>query len=115
MTYATVADSLRLHGEFEQSDFDGLIDHWGRLDSRLRSFGAGTVHLDLYLKDRDRPGQHLILEAKIERLPPLVATTSDSNLGHGLNVVRDEMVRLITDALDQHNPRRRARRARRRE
>lgn len=105
--HATVAESLTVHGEFYGGEIDTLIDHWAKLDARLRSFDPGTVRLDLYLKDRDRPSQHLTFEATIDHWPVLIATSSDQDLDHGLNVVRDEMIRLITDARDRHSPRRR--------
>lgn len=105
MTYATVAGSLNVHGDLDGSEIEALMRHWRPLDARLRSFDAGTVHLDLFVKDRDRPGQHLTLEANIERLPPLVATADGPPLEHALNVVRDEMIRLITDARDRFHPR----------
>lgn len=106
-SHATVAESLTVHGDIGRREVDALVDHWAKLDARLRSFDPGSVQLDLYLKDRDRPGQHLTLEATIAHWPVLIATSSDADLGHGLNVVRDEMIRLITDARDRHSPRRR--------
>lgn len=109
-SHATVAESLHIHGELHRHEREELLDHWTKLDHRLRSFDKGTVHLDLYIKDRDTPGQHLTLEATIERWPVLIATTTDESLGHALNVVRDEMIRLITDARDRHHPRHRRRR-----
>jgi hypothetical protein len=104
---ATVTDSLTVHGEFSGSELENLVDHWAKLDARLRSFDSGTVHLDLYIKDRDTPAQHLTLEATIERWPVLVATANEGNLDHALNVVRDEMIRLIGDAKDRQRPQRR--------
>ncbi len=104
--HATVAECLTVHGHLSRSEIEVFIDHWAKLDARLRSFDRGAVHLDLYLKDRDRPSQHLTLEATIDHWPVLVATSSDQNLDHALNVVRDEMIRLITDARDRSRPRR---------
>jgi hypothetical protein len=37
----------------------------------------------------------------------LIATSTDTDLTHALNVVRDEMIRLITDAKDLHSAGRR--------
>jgi len=107
MTHATVAESLQVHGELSSSELEMLIDHWSKLDTRLKSFDPGTVRLDLYIKERGNPSQHLTLEAHIDRFPPLVATAGAGDFDHELNVVRDEMVRLIGDARDQHRPRRR--------
>lgn len=105
--HATVEESLTVHGQLSGPEIDTMIDHWAKLDARLRSFEPGAVHLDLYIKDRDRPSQHLTLEATIDRWPVLIATASDPNLDHALNVVRDEMIRLITDARDRQRPQRR--------
>ena len=103
--HSTVADCLTVHGELDSSEIETLIDHWTNLDHRLRSFDSGAVQLDLYLKDRGKPSQHLTLEATVRRWPVMVATSSDDDLGHALNVVRDEMIRLITDAKSRHHPR----------
>ena len=105
--HATVEESLTVHGDLRLQEIETLIGHWAKLDARLRSFRPGTVRLDLYLKDRDTPSQHLTLEAAVERWPVLIATSSDTDLMHALNVVRDEMIRLITDAKDLHSARRR--------
>ncbi len=105
--HATVKECLTVHGDLHPDEIDTLIDHWAKLDARLRSFDSGAVLLDLYVKDRDKPSQHLTLEATIDRWPVLIASSSDPDLDHALNVVRDEMIRLITDAKDRHSPRRR--------
>ena len=104
-TMANVATCLTVHGTLGESELNSLIEHWAKLDHRLRSFDDGTVKLDLYIKDRDAPGQHLTLEARIVGLPALVATTNERELDHALNVVRDEMIRLIGDAKDTHRQR----------
>ncbi len=105
--HATVEECLRIHGQLGMFERDSLIEHWAKLDTRLRSFEPGTVRLDLYIKERGTASQHLTLEANIERLPTLVATAGAGDFGHELNVVRDEMIRLISDARDQHRVRRR--------
>ena len=102
--HATVAESLQVHGQLSSSEREALIDHWHKLDTRLKSFHAGAVRLDLYIKERGTPSQHLTLEAHIDRYPPLVATAGAGDLDHELNIVRDEMVRLIGDARDRHRP-----------
>ncbi|MDW3213677.1 MAG: hypothetical protein R8G01_06770 [Ilumatobacteraceae bacterium] len=104
--HATVQECLTVHGELYPHEIDALIDHWSKLDARLRSFDSGAVVLDLYIKDRDKPSQHLTLEATVDRWPVLIASASEVDLGHGLNVVRDEMIRLLTDAKERHSPRR---------
>lgn len=102
---ATVETSLQVHGGLTSIEIAKLVDHWQPLDARLRSFRADDVRLDLYVKDRDTKSQHLTLEASVAGLPALVATSSDTDMDHALNVVRDEMVRLIGDAKDTHRQR----------
>lgn len=99
---ATVSECLQIHGSLTRVEIEELWEHWSAIDTRLRSFEPAQVVMDLHVKDRDTVGQHLTLEAKIADWPVLVATTSEPELGHALNVVRDEMVRLITDAKDTH-------------
>jgi ribosome-associated translation inhibitor RaiA len=102
---ATVADSLSLHGDIHEGEFDEIVDHWAKLDARLRSFDAGTVSLQLFVKERDTRGQHVTLEVKIDGLNPLVATSSSTDFVHALNEVRDEMIRQITDMKTKREPR----------
>ena len=102
---ASVETCLQVHGPLTADEIETLVEHWHALDTRLRSFRRDDVRLDLYVKDRDTKSQHLTLDAKISGLPNLVATTSDANLEHALNVVRDEMIRLIGDAKDTHRQR----------
>jgi ribosome-associated translation inhibitor RaiA len=102
---ATVADSLTVHGDLHQSDIDQLIDHWAKLDARLRSFDAGTVSMQLFVKDRDSKSQHVTLDLKIDRHDPLVATSSNTDLERALNEVRDEMIRQLTDLKTRSEPR----------
>ena len=102
---ATVADSLTVHGDLNQADIDKLVDHWAKLDSRLRSFDAGTVSMELFVKDRDSKSQHVTLDLKIDRHDPLVATSSNTDLDRALNEVRDEMIRQLTDMKTKSEPR----------
>jgi ribosome-associated translation inhibitor RaiA len=102
---ATVADSLTVHGDLHQADIDELIDHWSKLDARLRSFDAGTVSMQLFVKDRDTKSQHVTLDVKIDGHNPLVATSSSADLGHALNEVRDEMIRQIDHVKTKSEPR----------
>lgn len=99
---ATLAECLRVHGAVTSAEVEELSDHWSALEKRLRSFEPGHVSMDLYVKDRDTPSQHLTLETNVTGWPPLAATTTEAHFGHALNVVRDEMIRLISDAKDIH-------------
>ncbi len=102
---ATVADSLSLHGDIHDGEFDLIVDHWAKLDARLRSFDAGTVSLQLFVKERDTRSQHVTLDVKIDGHDPLVATSSSTDFVHALNEVRDEMIRQITDMKTRSEPR----------
>jgi hypothetical protein len=102
---ATVETCLQVHGPLTAEEIETLAGHWHGLDARLRSFEPDDVRLDLYVKDRDTKSQHLTLEAKIVGLPALTATCSEVDLDHALNVVRDEMIRLVGDAKDTHRQR----------
>lgn len=102
---ATVADGLSLHGDIHEGEFDMIVDHWSKLDARLRSFDAGTVSLGLFVKERDSKNQHLTLDVKIDGHKPLVATSSNIEFGQALNEVRDEMIRQITDMKTKGEPR----------
>ncbi len=83
-------------------EIEALADHWAPLDHRLRGFEPGTITMNLFVKDRDKVSQHLTLETNVAGWQPLVATTSEPEFNHALNVVRDEMIRLIGDAKDTH-------------
>ena len=102
---ATVAESLSLHGEFQDGEFDMIVNHWSKLDARLRSFDAGTLSMQLFVKERDTKSQHLTLDVKIDGQNPLVATSSSTDFEHALNEVRDEMIRQITDMKTKSEPR----------
>ena len=102
---ATVADSLMVHGDLHQSDVDKIIDHWAKLDARLRSFDAGTVAMQLFVKDRDTKSQHVTLDVKINGFEPMVATSSNTDLDKACNEVRDEMIRRLTDMKNKTEPR----------
>ena len=81
---ATVADSLSVHGDINDGEFDTIVDRWSKLDSRLRSFDAGTVLIQLFVKERDTKSQHVTLDVKIDGHSPLVATSSSADLDHAL-------------------------------
>lgn len=102
---ATVADSLQVQGELHQHEYKSLLEHWSKLDSRLRSFRKGSVELHLWIKERETSSQSVTLEAKIVGLKTLVATAAGDDLGQALNHVRDEMIRQVTDAKNKTEPR----------
>jgi ribosome-associated translation inhibitor RaiA len=105
MTTATVADALHLANGIALAETDRVIAAFGRLDERLRSFPAGTVTLQLSVKERDTPSQRTTLEAWIARQPRLVATSSRADFDGALAEVRDDLIRQITDAKNRTEPR----------
>ena len=102
---ATVEESLRLGNGFSQDERGPIVEGWGSLDSRLRSFDAGTVDMELSVKERGEASQRTVLEAWISGQTRLVATSSDPDLSRALNEVRDELIRQLTDAKNRTEPR----------
>ncbi len=76
-----------------------------QLDERLRSFPAGSVEMQLSVKERGEPSQRTTLEASVAGLAHLVATSSHTDLYAALAEVRDDLVRQITDAKNRSEPR----------
>ena len=101
-----VADALRVHGHLATHEVIDLVAHWAKLDQRLQSFRDRAIDLDLHVSDRDTPGQRITLEVQIGGFKPFIASSSSAgSLVTGLNEVRDEMVRQLTDAKDRTEPR----------
>ena len=110
---ATVDACLQpLGGGLGPKDRAGIVDNWGRLDHRLRSFRADDVDLILTVKERDEPSQHTTLEARIAHRPRMVAASTDIDLDTALTEVRDDMVRQLTDAKSRSEPRQNRKRRR---
>lgn len=103
---ATIAACLRVHGSLSTEETEAVWKHWRALETRFRGFERDDVGLDLFIKDRDLPGQHLTLEATVAGWPKLVVTASEPDLTHALNVVRDEMIRRVNDAKETLHERR---------
>lgn len=102
---ATVAQSLRLVGDLKPADFDGIVERWGSLDRRLRSFRADAVELALTVKERGTPSQKTTLEARIAGRPAMVASSREVEFGSALIEVRDDLIRQLTDAKNRTEPR----------
>ena len=98
---------LQLANGISADEFEGVAATLGQLDERLRSFEAGTVELQLSVKEHDTPSQHTTLEAWISGHPRLrlVTTSSRTDLDAALVEVRDDMIRQITDAKNRTEPR----------
>lgn len=102
---ATVESSLRIETGFAPEERAAIVDDWGKLDSRLRSFPDGTVELVLSVKERETPSQRAVLEARIDGFQPMVATSTLADLRAALDDLRDDVVRQITDAKNRSEPR----------
>lgn len=104
---ASVATALSVADGVTSVERDRIVGSWGRLDSRLRSFAAGTVELQLTVKERDTPSQRTTLEAWIAGQPRIVATSVKTNLDEAMTEVREDLIRQITDAKNRTEPRNR--------
>jgi ribosome-associated translation inhibitor RaiA len=100
-----VAGSLRVHGPLHRREREALVEHWAKLDQRLQSFRDRSIDLDLHVSERDTASQHVTLDVQIGGFKPFVAKAASKDLTHALNVVRDEMIRQLTDAKNRTEPR----------
>ena len=104
MTADIVSANLRLEHGVAPAEFDHVVEVFGRLDQRLRSFEDRSIDLRLYVKERDTPSQHTTLEAVVAGHPAIIATSSHADLDLALEEVRDDMVRQLTDAKNLTEP-----------
>jgi ribosome-associated translation inhibitor RaiA len=102
---ATVETSLRLGNGFAQDERGPIVEGWASLDARLRSFDAGSVDMELSVKERGEASQRTVLEAWISGQTRVVATSSEPDLARALHEVRDDLIRQLTDAKDRTEPR----------
>lgn len=96
---------LRLEGDLGPADRDQIVERFGKLDQRLRSYGADKVELQLTMKERDTASQRTTLEAWVAGQPRLVSTSHEAGYDQALNEVRDDMIRLVSDAKNRNEPR----------
>ena len=102
---SSVTDALELVNGVAPEEFDRVAALLGRLDDRLRSFPAGAVKLHLSVKQRDLPGQRATLEASIEGLHRIAATSDRPDFEAAIAEVRDDLIRQITDTKNRAEPR----------
>ncbi len=102
MSEPTTRDVLRLAHGVAPEEFDHVVAMLSRLDPRLRSFPAGTVQLELSVKERDLASQRTTLEAWIAGQPRLVASSERVDLDEALHEVRDAMIRQLDDTKPHH-------------
>ena len=106
MNSPAVAEILHLAHGVEPAERDQVVAALARLDERLHAFEAGTVKLQLGIKERGTPSQRTILEAWLPGHPPIVATSTQLTFEAAIGEVRDEMVRQITEVKDRAESRR---------
>lgn len=100
-----VGDRLRLGTGFAEEERGTIVERFGALDARLRSFAADTVDLELSVKERDGADQRVTLECWLAGQPRIVATSARPALGAALIEVRDDMVRQIDELKTRQEPR----------
>ncbi len=94
-------DRLRLATGFAASERPGIVDQFGALDARLRSFDSDSVDMELSVKERDGADQHVTLEIWIAGRERLVSTSSRADMRAALQEVRDDAIRQIGDDADR--------------
>jgi ribosome-associated translation inhibitor RaiA len=100
---STVADSLRLGHGFRNDERARVVDRLSKLDHRLS--GMRGVELELSVKDRDTRKQRMVLEARVPRWQPLVATSTEVEMDDALAEVRDDLLRQLNDNKTRNEPR----------
>jgi ribosome-associated translation inhibitor RaiA len=88
---------LRPAGGFRDSELPHLLTALAPLEKHLARWDADQVDLQLSVKDRGGPEQHVTIEAKLGGWPLLVAKAADPDLDRALHEARDELVRQIED------------------
>lgn len=99
-----VATTLRLGHGFRAGERDHVVALLGRLDERLRTFGADRVDLEIAVKQRDAAGQRTTLDAKLGGMPRMVATSRREDLDGAVHEVRQDLIRQVTDAKNRTEP-----------
>ncbi|HVM15127.1 MAG TPA: hypothetical protein VM287_12480 [Egibacteraceae bacterium] len=92
---------LRLGDGFADAERDRIVDRLEKLNRRLRKFPADGTDLLLTVKDRDTTSQKVTLECGLPHFPQLVATSKEPDLKAALMEVREDLWRLIDDAVNK--------------
>jgi ribosome-associated translation inhibitor RaiA len=100
---SNVDESLRLGTGFRTDERSRVVERLAKLEHRLS--GMQGVELELSVKDRDTRKQRLVLEAKVPRWQPLVATSKEVDMDDALAEVRDDLLRQINDQKTRNEPR----------
>lgn len=102
---ATVDEALQFTSGVPTNLRDVIVEQMSPLNARLKSFPSGSVKLRLFAKDFDTLSQNITLEATIVGHPTLVATSQHHELGRAIQEVRDDLIRLMSDAVNKTEPR----------
>jgi ribosome-associated translation inhibitor RaiA len=87
------------------TELDNIMRLLRPLEARLKSYRPGSVELHLVAKDFDTRQQKLTLEARIDGHGTLVATSHHMELQKAIKEVREDLSRLMTDAITKTEPR----------
>lgn len=94
-------DQLRLGDGFSDAERDRVVARLEKLNRRLQSFPADGTDLLLTVKERDTTSQKLTLECGLPHFAPLVATSKEPEVQAALMDVREQLWRLIDDAVNK--------------
>jgi hypothetical protein len=100
---ATV-DALRLGTGFAESERDAIVERFRKLDRRLARYEAGTVDMELSVKNRDGKEQSVVLECWVAGKDRFVATSRERRLDDALLDVREDLWRQIDDRVNRKTP-----------
>lgn len=94
---------VRLGGGFSEQDRPLIDETLAQLRNRAENSGRHW-DVELSVKDREAPGQHVTLEAWIPGKQRLVATSSETDLRAALNDVGADVLRQFNRARDLNTP-----------
>lgn len=92
---------LRLGDGFSDAERDRVVNRLEKLNRRLRKFPADGTDLLLTVKERDTTSQKVTLECGLPHFSRLVATSNEPDLKAALMEVREDLWRLIDDAVNR--------------
>ncbi|MEX0657595.1 MAG: hypothetical protein WD080_00525 [Egibacteraceae bacterium] len=92
---------LRLGDGFTAAERDRVVQRLEKLDRRLQRFPADGTDLLLTVKERDTTSQKVTLECGLPHFAPLVATSKEPDMRAALMEVREQLWRLIDDAVNK--------------
>ncbi len=94
---AEALERLRLGTGFALDERPQIVHQFQALGTRLQSYDASSIDMELSVKERDGADQRVTLELWIAGEPRLVATSSRADMQAALQEVREDMVRQVGD------------------